>query len=289
MERKICPYLGLPDDAKTSLSFPSEGNFCHRADPSAAVNHDHQAGYCLTGKHTACPVFLARVAAPLPPAMAVPQSVWERARQKMGGSFVPVAVLALVLTAILFTTTQAARTAAANDASPAWAQSQVSGMSLLGGTALPAANPLLPQSPRSEPETVKDCPLPQGWQAYTVQPTDSLFRISTIYGVSVAALQAANCMDEQTFLAHGTSLFVPILPTPAPTATVIVYTAIAAPDSGGSDDDGDKPAVVAAPDKVVQPAQKPDDGKDKGKGKGKGKDRDDDDDDDDEGKGKGDD
>lgn len=62
-----CPYLGLMDDADTSLTFPSVGSGCHCSRPIASPNLRHQAEYCLSDNHRQCPVFLNQhEASPLP-------------------------------------------------------------------------------------------------------------------------------------------------------------------------------------------------------------------------------
>src|SRR5512145_999364 len=62
-----CPYLGLEDDADTSLAFPSIWNTCHRTHRVVAPNLEHQTGYCLTENHRNCVAFPAEKATlPLP-------------------------------------------------------------------------------------------------------------------------------------------------------------------------------------------------------------------------------
>jgi hypothetical protein len=62
----ICPFLGLREDASSSLAFPSDSNYCHRCQPKAAVIHSHQEEFCLNGKYHECPVFSREEIAPLP-------------------------------------------------------------------------------------------------------------------------------------------------------------------------------------------------------------------------------
>jgi len=63
---RICPHLGLKDDAATSLAYPSAWNHCHQAHPNAIASLDHQRTHCLTAAHTACPLFLATGDIPMP-------------------------------------------------------------------------------------------------------------------------------------------------------------------------------------------------------------------------------
>ncbi len=47
-----CPYLGLHDDQRTSLAYPSAWNYCYRARPPASVSISHQIAACL------CPEYI---------------------------------------------------------------------------------------------------------------------------------------------------------------------------------------------------------------------------------------
>lgn len=62
----VCPFLGLEDDADSAQAFPSNINYCYRSSPIAPVKLDHQAEFCLAGKHRECPVFLREETGRLP-------------------------------------------------------------------------------------------------------------------------------------------------------------------------------------------------------------------------------
>jgi LysM repeat protein len=68
------------------------------------------------------------------------------------------------------------------------------------------------------------CGSPYTWVVYIVRPGDSLFRLSQVYGVTVAELQQANCLGTTTTLHTGQVLYVP--PTapfaPSPTLPIVV-------------------------------------------------------------------
>ena len=53
-----CPFLGLTRDRATALGYPDNRNRCHRHDLAVPLTHAMQAGYCLTGKHETCSIFL---------------------------------------------------------------------------------------------------------------------------------------------------------------------------------------------------------------------------------------
>lgn len=69
--------------------------------------------------------------------------------------------------------------------------------------------------------TLNPCGPPPNWVTYIVQPGDTLFKLSQEFGVSVAALQLANCMGSSTLILAGQQLKVPYVPTrtPIPSAT----------------------------------------------------------------------
>jgi LysM repeat protein len=52
------------------------------------------------------------------------------------------------------------------------------------------------------------CPVPSGWQSYTVVRGDNLYRIARRYGTTVANLQAGNCLSG-TAIRAGQTLYVP--------------------------------------------------------------------------------
>lgn len=63
---QVCPFLGLRDDAATTLSFPSSHNHCFHAKPALPVKLDFQRTYCLTSKYTNCEEFNREPDTPLP-------------------------------------------------------------------------------------------------------------------------------------------------------------------------------------------------------------------------------
>ncbi|HBY08615.1 MAG TPA: hypothetical protein DEH22_12835, partial [Chloroflexi bacterium] len=88
--------------------------------------------------------------------------------------------------------------------------------------------------PGTPPPSEIPCGPPSGWVYYIVQPGDTLYSLSRIYGVSVAELQVANCMGSSTTIRVGQKLFVPnvapiytatftlepsVTPTPEPSAS----------------------------------------------------------------------
>ena len=72
--KRDCPYLGMVQDPATKISFASVLNYCHNSKPISVVNLSYQNNYCLTGKHTTCPVFDRDHKKPLPRELRAPQS-----------------------------------------------------------------------------------------------------------------------------------------------------------------------------------------------------------------------
>jgi hypothetical protein len=78
-------------------------------------------------------------------------------------------------------------------------------------------------TPGSPNPSLIPCQQPAGWIPYTVKPTDSLYRISLVYGISVSDLRSVNCLGESQALEPGQVILVrgprpqpPREPTPGP-------------------------------------------------------------------------
>ena len=63
---EVCPFLGLPEDSQTSLSYPSSWNVCHHSKPVAAPSLDFQQSFCFSKNHSNCPVYTRTGRAPMP-------------------------------------------------------------------------------------------------------------------------------------------------------------------------------------------------------------------------------
>ena len=64
---KICPYLGIINDDRTAMAYPTYQNFCHKCVPPNIPSISHQREYCLAAKHSDCPLFLSENIQPMPP------------------------------------------------------------------------------------------------------------------------------------------------------------------------------------------------------------------------------
>jgi LysM repeat protein len=209
MNKMICPYLGQKDDPATALDFPSAGNYCHHAKPVTQVNGTHQQQYCLVAEHINCPFFQAASGIPLPePMAAANESTQPPFRRALAILAIPVLLVSAVALALNNVSIN-------NRTLPYRAIADTS-----GGLAPPTAWALLNPQPvntptASEPQAVSvqplvaNCLLPAEWVPYIVSPTDSLYRLSVIYDVSVDELLQQNCLGDKATIFPGQVIFVP--------------------------------------------------------------------------------
>ena len=242
-------YLGLAEDSQTTLSFPSGSNLCYHAKPLASPNLEYQRLVCLKGRrHTLCPVFIRSEIGPLPPDINgspantsfLGMPIEKRVLLPLLIGFV---VLVLGLTGLMwFISTQAGR----NPGSPIPTSTL---LPLATGTLPITAIPIIPNFEPSgtanmdtpvslSSETITPqfptmigitpiptqtkalCGSPATWVVYIVRPGDSLYRLSLVYGVTVAELQRANCLGTSSILHTGQLLYVPPTAPLAPSPTM---------------------------------------------------------------------
>jgi len=79
-----CPYLGLHDDQRTSLAYPSAWNYCFRARPPASVSISHQIAACLSPEYLQCPVYLTEQDGILPSDLRGSSSAPTQRRKSAG-------------------------------------------------------------------------------------------------------------------------------------------------------------------------------------------------------------
>ncbi|MBN1668605.1 MAG: LysM peptidoglycan-binding domain-containing protein [Anaerolineales bacterium] len=263
MPRNQCPYLGLPDDPDTFVGYPDLRNCCHRADPIEAIALDYQRSHCFTRAHRNCPVLLSSVVSALPAEIsAVPGRPQKRRLVVLG---LLSAFMLVVLSAFLFAEWQWAgafdwfREPVVTDAplifsTPAVQQvfpgsptptptptqrpptQRLPPASATATAVNPSQTPEAPTQTQAEPTvqpsasaTVPACGAPPGWVIYIVQPGDTLYGISLLFGVSIAELQNANCLAS-VYVYSGQRLYVPNVPTITSPATQ-TSTASSAPTS----------------------------------------------------------
>ena len=54
---RVCPFLGMTDDAQTALAFPSNWNCCYHCKPHRSVQLEHQRVYCLSRNYKNCAAY----------------------------------------------------------------------------------------------------------------------------------------------------------------------------------------------------------------------------------------
>jgi len=64
--KKICPFLGLADDTRTAMVFPSAQNYCYHVTHPTAPSDNHQSEFCLNGAYSRCPVYMDSKTGPMP-------------------------------------------------------------------------------------------------------------------------------------------------------------------------------------------------------------------------------
>jgi hypothetical protein len=257
------------------MAFPSSGNYCHKAKPVAPVSREHQEGYCLSGYHVACPVFLAGKSTVLPAPMSVPPSRWKQARVKLRTPIIATVVVMYYLLAAWFTGGRAIaqrmslfNLPVSTGPTQPGPVTNLESLPVLSADNRPTVQPLPSATPQVEVKKAVECPVPQGWKATTLQPTDSLFRLSVLYGIDEEALRKANCLDANAFLFSGSLVYVPIL-EPVVSATATPPPVSLAPVPQPVSDSGDEapPAAQPAP---VSPTNPPSTQVDKPKTTGHG-------------------
>lgn len=221
MVRNTCPFLGLKDDPETALNFASVGNFCHHALPVTQIKGAYQRKYCLTSDHVNCPLFQAAQPIPPPPEISATSGLLADPRKKWIAVGIP-ALLAGSAAFFLAWNVFGAQLIRLPIPDTGRTQQSPAEFSILGAPVAPRPfltfTPTFTVSPTPDPSPTA-CVRPEGWVPYTVNPTDSLYRLSVIYGVAIEELQSVNCMGNNTLLKPGDIIFVPELSTPTPSFT----------------------------------------------------------------------
>lgn len=262
---KVCPYLGLLQDSQTALAFPSASNLCYNAKPLASPNLEYQSSFCLKGRqHTHCPVFIRSELAPLPTeitSLRVKKPLMGRPINKQIILLILLGLVVLILVVlgmiwlfnghpgINFSTLPGktvSSTATSVEIPSVTATYSVTNIAItpnvdilvISNTATPVTTPTVTATTQASQtptmfviitpipvHTLVSCGRPNTWVVYYVQPGDSLYHLSVIYGVTVADLQRANCLGSSTTLHSGQILYVPPWApiAPSPTTPFIVY------------------------------------------------------------------
>jgi hypothetical protein len=107
-----CPYLGMINDAETSVSFPSDWNYCHRCVPKRVPTYTHQSSYCLTKEHTTCTVYISE------PGLKMPNEIVHKEKKeivfKHKPTFLIIPILLIFVAVMVFLATQMRKNANEN-------------------------------------------------------------------------------------------------------------------------------------------------------------------------------
>jgi len=68
----MCPFIGLPQDSQTALSYPSSWNVCHHTKPAGTPNLHFQQSFCFSKNHCTCPIYTRLERYPLPSGIRFP-------------------------------------------------------------------------------------------------------------------------------------------------------------------------------------------------------------------------
>ncbi|MDF1519290.1 MAG: hypothetical protein RQ728_07475 [Brevefilum sp.] len=90
-EEPKCPYIGLVNDAKTSVGYPSPANVCYRVRKKKTPKLDFQRNACLTSDFVNCPIYKD------PEMKKMPQSLQHRPGGPLANSKRPAKIVLTVL------------------------------------------------------------------------------------------------------------------------------------------------------------------------------------------------
>ena len=208
---RVCPLLGLVADGRTAVDGADPGHRCHAESPPLLLERQQQVAVCLTDAHLRCERFLAHAARNGRAAvdtvrfgdgfvstrmLLTPEPAWRgiagRARRARRG---PVALVAggTVLAAL------AGASAVATGA--------LDRMSLQLA-AVPPSSPSAAATPLVTPEPTA-APTPTPPRVYVVAEGDTLSEIAASFGVTAAAIQAANGLSDPDQINVGQQLIIP--------------------------------------------------------------------------------
>jgi hypothetical protein len=238
----VCPFLALAADGRSVVEAPDPAHRCHAEDPPGPIERSYQARVCLTDAHPQCERYLARTDLPQHRELAraaigdglvstrpvlAPEPAWHgfagRARVGRRGGIAALAALVVLL---------AVTGLAAAVGGLRWpdVQPPAAGFASAGPSEPPTPTPSPRPTPRVTPAaspsptptvtptvaptavpTVAPTPVPTPppQQTYVVQQGDTLAAIAQRYGVTVAAIQEANGIEDPDEIIIGQVLVIP--------------------------------------------------------------------------------
>jgi len=243
---RVCPLLALAADHRSVVDGVDAGHRCHALAEPMPLDREQQARLCLTPRHDHCERYLQHVARrgadPGRASVAdglvstrlllAPEPAWRgiagRARTArsgralaIGGAVIAVGVAGAALAgpainggiSLLDAATVPSMTPGASPSSvPSPPPSPIATPSPSPTTAAsttpePTADPSVAPTAEPTPDPTPTPAPPQ--QTYVVQEGDTLAEIAAEFGTSVAALQAANGIEDPNEIAIGEVLVIP--------------------------------------------------------------------------------
>jgi LysM repeat protein len=238
----VCPFLALGADGRSVVDGADPAHRCHAEEPPGLIERTYQARICLTGAHVQCERYLARTDLPANHELAraaigdglvstrlvlAPEPAWHglagRARVGRRGGIAALVAAATVLTigtvavvvgALRPPDGEEPTAARASDDSTVPPTPSPSAEPTLRPTVLPTPSPIAtpsatvaPTVPPTVAPTAVPTPAPQ--ETYVVQQGDTLAAIAQQFGVTVAAIQAANGIEDADEIIIGQVLVIP--------------------------------------------------------------------------------
>lgn len=238
----VCPFLALGADGRSVVDGADPAHRCHAEEPPGLIERTYQSRVCLTGAHVQCERYLARNDLPANHELGraaigdglvstrlvlAPQPVWHglagRARVGRRGG-----IAALSAVGVLLAVGAAAAAVGALRA-PSGEQPTAAGpsadrtlrpsptptpeptqrptvLATPSPSVTPSPTPIPSVAPTAVPTTA---PTPAPQQTYVVQQGDTLAAIAQSFGVTVAAIQAANGIEDPDQIVIGQVLVIP--------------------------------------------------------------------------------
>lgn len=237
---RVCPFLRLAGDPHAAIDGVEPAHRCQASDPPTEIDRSTQARLCLSVDHAKCERFLARRARDQVDApghlevgggyvstrlLLAPQPAWRglagRGRRQRRAFVLGAGVVILAIA--LGSAGLASGALGWRDVSPVPSPTAIR---IVTPTASPSPSPLLAPTPSpsaSPTPTVRPTASPRpsptpappkpsatsSSRTYTVVAGDTLALIAQRFGTTVAALQAANDIDDPDTISVGQVLSIP--------------------------------------------------------------------------------
>lgn len=204
-----CPLLASLRDATTFYAYPSAANGCGRFEPPAALPGSYQSRFCLSARHTECPLVSPSWSGAFPPELrAAAEREWGGPGARSRRRWALLVLLAVVLLGTVAATgwfLSGSSPSAPAAPPPAEPTEAASGTPPPSPSPPPSATPTLepsdtpagPFTPTPGPELETPVGAGQTYLIHSIRDGESLSFLAQTYGSSVQALQAANALGDQ--------------------------------------------------------------------------------------------